>query len=168
MGFEEIAKLCANMNLMEKERPVLRLKEGLKSVGMQMLALILVGKIHRVSLLCMTKEIRHFLGSMVGMVKEVDVGVSGECSRDFLRVRVVIDIAKPLRRCVRVDVMGDGEKTMMILHYERLPNHCFRCGRLGHSSGECLESPIMANSTGLEELPFGAWLCTSVPDKQWW
>ncbi|TXG58006.1 hypothetical protein EZV62_015835 [Acer yangbiense] len=120
MGFEEIAKLCANMNLMEKEMLVLRLKEGLKSAGMQMLALILVGKvqIHRVSLLCMTKEIGHFLGSMVGVVKEVDVEVSGECSRDFLRVRVVVDIAKPLRRCLRVDVIGDGEETVMILRME--------------------------------------------------
>ncbi|KAK3220206.1 hypothetical protein Dsin_014176 [Dipteronia sinensis] len=155
MGSEDIDSLCANMTLMEKEGPVLRLEEGLKSAaGMQRLALSLVGKsvedrcrilargpwifdgalilleepsgkrgienmvfnysefwvqIHRVPLLCMTKEIGHFLGSMVGVVKEIDVSASRECSCDFLRVTVVIDITKPLQWCLRVDVMGDGD-----------------------------------------------------------
>ncbi|KAK3220215.1 hypothetical protein Dsin_014185 [Dipteronia sinensis] len=154
MGSEDIDSLCANMTLMEKEGPVLRLEEGLKSAaGMQRLALSLVGKvitnkmvntrgpwifdgalivleepsgkrgienmvfnysefwvqIHRVPLLCMTKEIGHFLGSMVGVVKEIDVSASRECSYDFLRVTVVIDITKPLQWCLRVDVMGDGD-----------------------------------------------------------
>ncbi|KAK3211310.1 hypothetical protein Dsin_016016 [Dipteronia sinensis] len=46
-------------------------------------------QIHRVPLLCMTREIGHFLGSMVGVVKEVDVGISRECSGDYLWVRMV-------------------------------------------------------------------------------
>ncbi|KAK3182772.1 hypothetical protein Dsin_030058 [Dipteronia sinensis] len=171
MGHDEIAKLCANMTLMEKEWPVLRLQDDLKMAGMQRLALSRVSKvltnklvninvfigllkkiwqceedrcrvmaggpwtfdgalivlvepsgkgnianmsfqssefwvqIHGVPMLCMTKEIGQFLGRMVGLVKEVDVRLSGECSGDFLRIRVAVDVKKPFRRCLRVDVL---------------------------------------------------------------
>ncbi|TXG57544.1 hypothetical protein EZV62_015373 [Acer yangbiense] len=124
-------------------------------------------QIYQVPLLCMTKEIGQFLGSMVGVVKDVDVGLTGECSGDFLRVRVVVDISKPLRRCIRVDVMGDEEETVMLLRSERLPNHCFRCGRLGHPARECMDAPLVDGETGAEVLPFGAWLRTSALEKQW-
>ncbi|KAK4841654.1 hypothetical protein QYF36_008207 [Acer negundo] len=31
---------------------------------------------------------------------------------------------------------------MMLFRYERLPNHYFRCDRLGHSMCECMDKPI--------------------------
>ncbi|KAK2662642.1 hypothetical protein Ddye_001216 [Dipteronia dyeriana] len=94
-------------------------------------------QIHQVSLLCMSKDIGCFLGSMVGEVKEVDVGDTVECSGEFLRVRINMNIGKPLRRCLRVDAMGDGEETVMLLRYERLTFHCYRCRRLGYYTREC-------------------------------
>ncbi|KAK2654863.1 hypothetical protein Ddye_014719 [Dipteronia dyeriana] len=101
---------------------------------------------------------------MVGGVMDVDVGLSGECSGKYLRVRIRVDVNKPIRRCLRVDVMGDGVKTVMIPRYERLPNHCFRCGRLGHATRERLEPQIM-DADGGEVLPYGVWLKATALEK---
>ncbi|KAK2655258.1 hypothetical protein Ddye_008310 [Dipteronia dyeriana] len=93
---------------------------------------------------------------MVGEVVEVDVGKSRECS--FLRVRVRVNVTKPFQRCVRVDVMGEGEEIVMILRYELLLNHCFWCGRIGHTMQECQEaSKGMAVEREVEP-PLGTWL----------
>ncbi|TXG73941.1 hypothetical protein EZV62_002520 [Acer yangbiense] len=65
-------------------------------------------QILNVPLLCMMKEIGAFLGRMIGEFKEIDVGQSGECVGKYLRVRVVINVDEPLRRILKVDVLGDG------------------------------------------------------------
>ncbi|KAK2656459.1 hypothetical protein Ddye_009511 [Dipteronia dyeriana] len=143
MSYDDIAKLCANMSLLEKKRPVQKLQEGLKRVGMERMALSLVGKvmthkkvnrgdigsmdfskcefwvqIHRVPLLCKTKDIGWFLGNSVGVVSDVDVGINGDCSGKFLRIRVKIDVTKPLRRFLRLDIFRDGEETIMLLRQQ--------------------------------------------------
>ncbi|KAK3188198.1 hypothetical protein Dsin_027759 [Dipteronia sinensis] len=85
----------------------------------------------------MTRRISEFLDSIIGDVTEIDEGVSSDCDGKFLRVHVVIDIDKPLQRCLRADVIGDGVKYVMLLRYERLPDHCFSCGRFSHKIREC-------------------------------
>ncbi|TXG48842.1 hypothetical protein EZV62_024717 [Acer yangbiense] len=77
-------------------------------------------------MLCMTKEIGRFLGSIIGDVWEVDVGPSGDCLGKFLRVRVAIEVDKPLRRFLRVDVLGDGEKTGWLKSSLSLKQHSKR------------------------------------------
>ncbi|TXG48183.1 hypothetical protein EZV62_027477 [Acer yangbiense] len=97
-------------------------------------------QIHQVLILCMTKKIGWFLGSMIGEVVEVDGGNSGEAGGKFLPARVKVDITKPLRRCLRIDVLGDGEESVMLLRYERLPNHCFRGRNVGTREKSISES----------------------------
>ncbi|KAK3218762.1 hypothetical protein Dsin_012732 [Dipteronia sinensis] len=75
----------------------------------------------------------------VGEVREVDVEPSGDCLGKFLRVQVAIEIDKPLRRILLVDVLGDGEETVSPIQYERLPNFYFRCGMLGHTSYDVVD-----------------------------
>ncbi|KAK4844467.1 hypothetical protein QYF36_020518 [Acer negundo] len=72
-------------------------------------------QIFQVPLLCTTRQIGWFLRVMIGEVVEVDGELEGDCVGNFLRVRVLIDITKLLRRCLRVDVMGDGVETIMLL-----------------------------------------------------
>ncbi|KAK3218736.1 hypothetical protein Dsin_012706 [Dipteronia sinensis] len=69
-------------------------------------------QIHQVPLLCMTREIGRFLGGMVGLVLEVDGRASRVCVGKFMRVRVRVDIKKPLKRCLQVDILGDGTETL--------------------------------------------------------
>ncbi|TXG71535.1 hypothetical protein EZV62_000114 [Acer yangbiense] len=53
-------------------------------------------QIFQVPLLCNTREIGCFLGEMIGKVVEVDGDLAGDSVGKFLRVRVRIDITKPL------------------------------------------------------------------------
>ncbi|KAK1550725.1 hypothetical protein Q3G72_023708 [Acer saccharum] len=82
MGPEEIARLCVNMTLLEKEGPVRRLQDGLKIAGMQGLALSLVGKV-------LTNKMVHreaFMGVM-GRVWSV-WKVAGRVEMEFVSTNV--------------------------------------------------------------------------------
>ncbi|TXG71386.1 hypothetical protein EZV62_006321 [Acer yangbiense] len=115
-------------------------------------------QIYQVPLICSSKEIGRFLGEMIWEVIEVDGGMVGNCAGKFMRVRVRIDINRPLRRCLRVDIMGDGVETVMLLRYEKLPNICFICGRIEHTTNECLSEEQFPVVDGKKKLSFGAWM----------
>ncbi|TXG53973.1 hypothetical protein EZV62_019229 [Acer yangbiense] len=121
MNIDEVTKLCVELSLNEEEGPLMSLHGDLKDDGVKHMALRTERegdiknmsfnkaafwiRILNVPLLCMTKDIGLFLGSLIGEVREIAVGPLGECVRKFIRVRVVIDIDKPLHRILRVDVM---------------------------------------------------------------
>ncbi|TXG58564.1 hypothetical protein EZV62_016393 [Acer yangbiense] len=119
-------------------------------------------QIHQIPLLCMTREIGGFLGGLIGLVLDVDRGSSGDCVGKFMRVRIRVDITRPLKRCLRVDILGDGTETVMVLRYERLPNHCFRCGMVNHTTTECTDVEPIPITDGKEVPLYGAWLRASV------
>ncbi|KAL5835691.1 hypothetical protein ACOSQ3_015246 [Xanthoceras sorbifolium] len=72
-------------------------------------------QIHNVRLLCMMKEIELLLGKQIGVVRELDLGASGDCVGRYLRVRIVVDVTKPLKRCIKVDIDDPEKPTIMIL-----------------------------------------------------
>ncbi|TXG66222.1 hypothetical protein EZV62_007497 [Acer yangbiense] len=123
-------------------------------------------QIHNVPMLCMTKDIGCFLGTIVGEVVEVDEGDTGSYTAKFLRVRVILEIDKPLRRCLRIDVMGDGVESVMLLKYERLPDFCFRCGLIGHSVKDCPEKAMVAGKGMKEDFIFGSWMRGFPPNRK--
>lgn len=45
---------------------------------------------------------------------------------------MVINTDEPLNWILRLDVLRDGKETTLLLWYEKLLDHCFRCGRLGY------------------------------------
>ncbi|CAN1786023.1 hypothetical protein LINPERHAP1_LOCUS17090 [Linum perenne] len=53
-----------------------------------------------------------------------------------MRVRVRLDIRKPLKREKKIRVEG-GESFTCAFRYERLPNFCYICGKLGHIDRYC-------------------------------
>jgi hypothetical protein len=73
-----------------------------------------------------------------GSVPVVDCDASGRCWGSYMRVRVEIDVDKPLRRGVTVFSQRRNATDWFELQYEDLPRYCFSCGMIGHSSTACL------------------------------
>ncbi|TXG60826.1 hypothetical protein EZV62_012189 [Acer yangbiense] len=122
-------------------------------------------QIHNAPLLCMTKEMGMFLGQIIGELKDIDVGSTGECFGKYLRVRVAIDLNQPLKRFLRMDLTGDGKESLLLLRYKKLPEYCFHCGRLGHSFSDCgLRKENHARPMDVD-FEFGAWLRVLNPPR---
>ncbi|MBA0638822.1 hypothetical protein Godav_025100, partial [Gossypium davidsonii] len=60
-----------------------------------------------------------------------------------MRVRVQIDVRKPLRR--KKQVMSSGVCSYVKFKYERLSLFCFFCGRLGHNDSYCETKMLMGS-----------------------
>ncbi|KAK2638727.1 hypothetical protein Ddye_026522 [Dipteronia dyeriana] len=63
-------------------------------------------QIHNIPIIYMTAVIGQFLGSLIGDVIEFDEGKLGDCVGKFIWAKVVVDVEKPLRQILRVNVMG--------------------------------------------------------------
>lgn len=87
----------------------------------------------------MTSAVGVMIGDMIGKFIEVEADDDGLVVGEFLRVKIRLDITKPLMRGVMIDV-GDGveEKPMWCpLCYEFLPDFCYICGVIGHTERGC-------------------------------
>ena len=49
-------------------------------------------------LMCMTKEMGEFLRQLIGELVDMDVRVISECFGKYMRLRVVVDVSKSLKR----------------------------------------------------------------------
>lgn len=72
----------------------------------------------------MNRETGEVIGDTIGNAIEVDAEESGLAMGRYLRVKVMLDIHKPLMR--------GGKQLWCPLRYEFLPNFCYACGLLGH------------------------------------
>ncbi|KAL2893311.1 hypothetical protein RDABS01_009220 [Bienertia sinuspersici] len=73
----------------------------------------------------------------VGEILEIDEDVLG--LERYRRVRVSIDVEKPLRRFQWLKDR-QGKEVQAEFKYERLPYFCFACGIIGHSEKDCTNS----------------------------
>ncbi|KAH7548411.1 hypothetical protein JRO89_XS14G0122200 [Xanthoceras sorbifolium] len=113
-------------------------------------------QLHNLPLACMSRDVGLFLGEMIGKVLKVDPGSSEDCLGKFIRVRALVDVGKRFRRMLRV-IIGEPEvECVVILKFERIPNFCYFCRRVGHLVRECLDN---VNSIVDESLlKFGSWM----------
>ncbi|KAH1114470.1 hypothetical protein J1N35_007848 [Gossypium stocksii] len=89
----------------------------------------------------------HAMGSTFGGV--IRSGIKGE----FCRIRVNLDVQKPLRRGIFVSPNRQG-KTWLSFKYESLPTFCFGCDRLGHGVKDCTKIPLGDQVKTEDELPY--------------
>ena len=73
------------------------------------------------------------------------------------RVKLRIDVTKPLRRNQRIR-NKNGDVVRIEFKYERLPFFCFLCGRMGHSEKEC---NYVAEDQMDKGLGWGVWIKAS-------
>lgn len=101
------------------------------------------------------------LAGMVGEVEQLETDEQGRAWGPYLRAKVVIDVSKPLRRCVFSARRQAHE--LYDVQYENLLFFCFSCGIIGHSSIEC-PNPVERDDRGL--MPYSEKLRVSNDKKK--
>lgn len=76
---------------------------------------------------------------------------------NFMRVRVAVDVTKPLCRG-RMITWDHGREGWVSFMYERLPNICYWCGHLSHDDKECVVWLSSKGALSREEQQYGPWL----------
>lgn len=94
------------------------------------------------------------IGNYVGEWVKTEPMMNGAW-KPYVRVRVTMDITKPLKRRMKLTREG-GRSNWINFKYERLSMFCFVCGVLGHSEREC--GVVYANPGKVIEKAYGVWL----------
>ena len=75
------------------------------------------------------------LARRVGMTKEVQMSPQLFYEGNYVRFRVMVELDKPLKRVVGLNVEGEGTKKLLV-KYEKVPYFCKHCGLIGHNHAE--------------------------------
>jgi hypothetical protein len=107
-------------------------------------------------LACMSREMGQKIGASMGTVVDVDVDEDGVGWGKFLRVRIILDLTKPLSRG-RFLRLRD-RTTWITFQYERIPRFCFKCGVIRHGGRGCVRpgGRRLQENENMQE--FGPWL----------
>ncbi|XP_042950147.1 uncharacterized protein LOC122282243 [Carya illinoinensis] len=90
---------------------------------------------HNLPLLGMNKECGEKLGSTIEEVEEVEVDEDDVGWGRSLRVKIPLDLKKPLARGRTIFL--HGIKVWIPVKYEKIPSFCFTCGRIIHENVRC-------------------------------
>ncbi|XP_039815364.1 uncharacterized protein LOC120678302 [Panicum virgatum] len=118
-------------------------------------------RVARLPMGLMKKEVAIQIGEELGEFMEVDLENDEFAAGRFLRVKVRIEIEKPLRRGIMIDVGEGAQERWCPITYEFLPDFCYVCGRIGHTDKACL-TKLAAG----EQAPFGRELRYIPPKKK--
>ncbi|KAK2641854.1 hypothetical protein Ddye_023617 [Dipteronia dyeriana] len=105
----------------------------------------------------MNRRSARWLAEQIGVTVKIP-SESKECWGKYMRVKVCLDISKPLKRWLRLKLGKTDEVTMVGLRYERLPDFCYACGRIGHGMKECLDEDAKSVAIEGSSTKFGPWL----------
>jgi hypothetical protein len=121
-------------------------------------------QIHDMPLHCMSRAVGTKIGETLGVLEEVDAAADGVGWGRFLRIRVRIDITKPLERG-RELIIG-GKAVWVSFKYENLPLFCFHCGCIVHGVKGCpvKKSRRLYDEEGVGE--WGLWLRADEPCRK--
>lgn len=119
-------------------------------------------QIHNVPFSFLNRAMAQILGETIGSIEEIDCDDNDKLIGPFMRLRILIDVMKPLRRGLKLRV-SDTESVWCPILYEKLPDLCFLCGLIGHSHRECIEH---ASSSNVDQSHgYGEWMKATILKK---
>lgn len=95
------------------------------------------------------------IGNFVGKYVKSDPASFDGTWRQYVRIRVQLDVQKPLKRRMKIKREG-GSWNWVNFKYERMENFCFVCGIIGHTEREC--NVVYAHPEKEVERAYGTWL----------
>lgn len=113
-------------------------------------------QLHNIPLAAMTEEVGSQFGETIGHVIRVDADSDGSKWGKCLRMRVAIDMNKPLLRGRWLSFKG--HQYWISLKYERLQSFCFHCGILFHQGKGCNRPRNEQMREGVNKEQLGPWL----------
>jgi hypothetical protein len=117
-------------------------------------------QVHDLPLLCMSKAVGAKIGESLGRLEDIDLAGDGVGWGRCLRLRVHIDLSKPLERG-RALHLG-GQSYWVMFKYEKLPMFCFLCGRVVHGRLGCPVRRDSNSHAAEEKKDWGTWLRVEV------
>jgi hypothetical protein len=106
----------------------------------------------------MDQDTGEAIGDEVGVFMEADVGEDGMAKGKFLRIKVRINIKKPLMRGIMLNVEKGQDDLWCRFEYEFLPDFCYKCGFFDHIDRDC--KVVVARG---EKTQYGSWLKAFIP-----
>lgn len=103
----------------------------------------------------MIESVGKQLGNFFGEFLEYDSKNNTSIWRDCMRVRIRLDVRKPIKRKKKI-VKKDGTEFMVECKYERLGEFCFSCGMVTHTDRFCRHHDSAGKDEGIKD--WGSWL----------
>ncbi|XP_044361032.1 uncharacterized protein [Triticum aestivum] len=97
-------------------------------------------QIHGLHVILKTEDMGWKLGKKLGTVLAVS-NRNNLIVEEHLRVRVQHLVEKPLRKNVDITPKGSNKPILFEVKYEKLPNFCFCCGLVGHTTEKFCRMP---------------------------
>ncbi|CAL9007304.1 unnamed protein product [Prunus brigantina] len=107
-------------------------------------------------LVFMTRAMGKLIGDTLGNYVVADQSRRSDCFGSFLRIRVLMDVSRPLRRWLAVRLPdASGTVEWVQIRYEKLPTTCYLCGMLDHGEKEC--GLYTGGERDDTDKPYGLW-----------
>lgn len=97
------------------------------------------------------------IGNNLGEFLEMDTNRNDTYWGNSIRIRVKLDISKPLRRGFMLRSEESEKAYWVTIRYERIPEFCFQCGIIGHVAKECKGKGCNEEENN-SNFEFGMWM----------
>ncbi|KAL0444622.1 UNVERIFIED_CONTAM: hypothetical protein Slati_2184900 [Sesamum latifolium] len=104
-----------------------------------------------------TEEVVRVIGGHVGQWEEDTTALKDFSSTESVRIQISLDVNRPLRRVLKLK-SDEGDELLIRFTYERLPNFCYICRKLGHISRFCDRYFEEGFVDPGETTPYGPWI----------